>query len=624
MGRIETLCWLASNGNLSEIKKNNYSNYEIDAFVYDWSFAVWGEAPSFLGTYNALMIAASHRHLNVVQYFVEEKEASLTIKGGRGHDFTALDCAKRKGWFGPAVNSDLVRYLERPILHTRLIHLHSEERKKRDANPTAYDLDVASFLTAFTDEEFESADRVKLVNFFMAFAIVCLQQFPNRSPDCPLYIQLGSVRSNTKYIWTAFMFLGMILPDEQFDEKSIKFGSSDASHDNGSLYDFNFQAEVGLGARFSPDSLYETAFKKNVNKNSVEWFLKGVPIKIAKDKQEELDRQEKVRLDEIASTQKQQKDELEFETAKNTITNSHNYIFTLDEKGIPTTVLSDSTLKNETIEKKQKRQALDTINMINQVLAHGSVVDMKTESLILATIATKYIDYLTTSFDFKIKFKLSNTEADHHEEAINIFNELKREFPTQKELEQIAWYQNAVKFQKGYKKDELSAKEINQERKQQDTDDSDTLPSIEASKAPHYTQPTGSCSFFIPHTATKNTHTDRAAVKKSPEKPATAKSLIPQELLSDDKEEMFLLAQFHQLDHVGMKKDLNLSFDYYIRAAQLGHPEALTLLDHIGDEMSADKQLELSHLYETFFKNDEKANYWRSKAAEMEDFNFNM
>ena len=123
MGRIETLCWLASNGNLSEIKKNNYSTEEIDAFVYDFSFAVWGEAPSFLGIYNALMIAASHRHLNVVEYFVGEKEASLTIKGGRHHDFTALDCARRKGWFGPAVNSDLVSYLEKPTLHTYLARL---------------------------------------------------------------------------------------------------------------------------------------------------------------------------------------------------------------------------------------------------------------------------------------------------------------------------------------------------------------------------------------------------------------------------------------------------------------------------------------------------------------------
>jgi len=170
----------------------------------------------------------------------------------------------------------------------------------------------------------------------------------------------------------------------------------------------------------------------------------------------------------------------------------------------------------------------------------------------------------------------------------------------------------------------LSAHKINQEGKSKETLASDNSRSEGTNKTPHHTKPPESSPLFKPHIATKNTHQNRPAEKRGPENLATAKSSIPHELISDDKEEMFLLGQFHQLDHKGVKKNSNLAFDYYMCAARLGHAEALTLLDHLGDEMGTEKQLELSQLYETFFRNDEKADYWRTKAAEKEDFNFNM
>jgi hypothetical protein len=106
--RIKTLCWLASNGNLREIITNDYTTEEINMITRD---AFWGDPPSYLGQYNALMIAVAYRKLNVIKYFLEEKCADLSLKGGRNTDCTILDCAKQKWWFGPSVDLDIINYL---------------------------------------------------------------------------------------------------------------------------------------------------------------------------------------------------------------------------------------------------------------------------------------------------------------------------------------------------------------------------------------------------------------------------------------------------------------------------------------------------------------------------------
>lgn len=46
MTRIQTLCWLAANGNLAEIKKNNYTAEEINT---NTRLAVFGDPPIFFG-----------------------------------------------------------------------------------------------------------------------------------------------------------------------------------------------------------------------------------------------------------------------------------------------------------------------------------------------------------------------------------------------------------------------------------------------------------------------------------------------------------------------------------------------------------------------------------------------
>lgn len=83
-----------------------------------------------------------------------------------------------------------------------------------------------------------------------------------------------------------------------------------------------------------------------------------------------------------------------------------------------------------------------------------------------------------------------------------------------------------------------------------------------------------------------------------------------------DKEVMLQLAQRYQLDQISTKKDLNLAFEYYIKAAKLGDLEALIPLERLVEGMDAQKQLALSRLYGTFFHNIPKKTYWRTKGME--------
>lgn len=77
---------------------------------------------------------------------------------------------------------------------------------------------------------------------------------------------------------------------------------------------------------------------------------------------------------------------------------------------------------------------------------------------------------------------------------------------------------------------------------------------------------------------------------------------------------MMRLGNYHQVDQ---KKDPSLAFECYLKAAQLGAEDALIPLNRLGEEMSAEKQLLLSELYKSVFKNKEKANYWQEKATEL-------
>jgi TPR repeat protein len=89
----------------------------------------------------------------------------------------------------------------------------------------------------------------------------------------------------------------------------------------------------------------------------------------------------------------------------------------------------------------------------------------------------------------------------------------------------------------------------------------------------------------------------------------------------EDQEAAFYLGQFYQVNHPGVQKEISLAFHFYLQAANYGSQDALRPLERLGDEVSAENQLALSQLYGTFFHNREKADYWCSKAVEVEQFN---
>ena len=90
--------------------------------------------------------------------------------------------------------------------------------------------------------------------------------------------------------------------------------------------------------------------------------------------------------------------------------------------------------------------------------------------------------------------------------------------------------------------------------------------------------------------------------------------------LLKNREAAFRLGQLYQIDHDKIHKDNIRSFHFYLQAAQFGHFEALDPLDRLADEMSTKNQLELSQIYANFFHNPEKANYWKEKAKEVDQF----
>ena len=102
---IHELCQLAMTGDLEAIKNADVSSDLVNQLT---SWSVISGTASYLGSYNAVMIAAAYRHLEVVKYFVEVKGASLDLKGGRLSNWTVLDCARNFSGVEPA----LVSYLE--------------------------------------------------------------------------------------------------------------------------------------------------------------------------------------------------------------------------------------------------------------------------------------------------------------------------------------------------------------------------------------------------------------------------------------------------------------------------------------------------------------------------------
>lgn len=80
-----------------------------------------------------------------------------------------------------------------------------------------------------------------------------------------------------------------------------------------------------------------------------------------------------------------------------------------------------------------------------------------------------------------------------------------------------------------------------------------------------------------------------------------------------DKEAALQSAQLYQLDPDVINREK--AFACYMRAAELGHQDALVPLERLGEEMAPSKQLQLSRMYGRFFNN-EKMAYWSAKGEE--------
>jgi TPR repeat protein len=80
-------------------------------------------------------------------------------------------------------------------------------------------------------------------------------------------------------------------------------------------------------------------------------------------------------------------------------------------------------------------------------------------------------------------------------------------------------------------------------------------------------------------------------------------------MVEKDKEAAFRLGQWYQYDNEGK------AFDYWVKAVQWGHSEALPLLERLAAELEPNRQLQLANLYrDPPFNNHYKALYWGRQA----------
>lgn len=89
-----------------------------------------------------------------------------------------------------------------------------------------------------------------------------------------------------------------------------------------------------------------------------------------------------------------------------------------------------------------------------------------------------------------------------------------------------------------------------------------------------------------------------------------------------DSSAALYLGHFHQIDHKGISNDNTLAFQSYLQAAKLGNNDALSALDRLGEEESAQNQMALSQFYGSLFHYSERAQYWQSKAMEAQESEF--
>lgn len=152
-----------------------------------------------------------------------------------------------------------------------LIDLYLQEKKEQNAKPYTHDWTRGSFYNLMREKfaremDFKPEQNPRFwVNFYMAWAIKSLINQLNSEKICIDRVHPLPPYYSMKHCWTAFMILGMLLPDK-------KFGSSDLKSQYVSKV--TLKEEEGYFSRFSSNSLYETVFKKYLNKEDIQSYLK--------------------------------------------------------------------------------------------------------------------------------------------------------------------------------------------------------------------------------------------------------------------------------------------------------------------------------------------------------------
>ena len=123
-----------------------------------------------------------------------------------------------------------------------------------------------------------------------------------------------------------------------------------------------------------------------------------------------------------------------------------DYSLSVDEDGIPRAVLKeDKIFEDDSDEEKRKRQAVTVMNMIDNVLSHSTIVNIKTSDLYLHTIANKYIEHLNKELSLRIPVSSTDTSSSDPD-AIEFFNSLKNGMLAKANLEKAPWYDHALNF----------------------------------------------------------------------------------------------------------------------------------------------------------------------------------
>ncbi|WP_188668265.1 hypothetical protein, partial [Legionella impletisoli] len=144
----------------------------------------------------------------------------------------------------------------------------------------------------------------------------------------------------------------------------------------------------------------------------------------------------------------------EFLATGTKVTSPANHTYTLGIKeGKPWASLAKKDVpveQDETTEQRQQRLALTVMNMVENILSKGTVINIKTKDPFIAKVADQYINHLKQTGISISKYNLTGVELNDAQDPViqaqKTFEKMKPKY-SQKELESKApWYQEAQAY----------------------------------------------------------------------------------------------------------------------------------------------------------------------------------